>query len=405
MPCQWLRYGMQIVTAAQEKAIRPTVRTDAGLYVHIPFCRTKCIYCDFNCYAGQNQLIPPYVEALKRELELYGDEGWRARTLYLGGGTPSLLAPVQVAGIVGTTRAALGLETPEVTLEANPGSVDEAYFRGLLEAGVNRLSIGMQSFFDSDLKRLARHHTAREARDAFAAARAAGVASISLDLIYGLPDQTMAAWEHNVNKALDLAPEHISLYGLSIEEGTPLARQVARGKVRPAEDDLMADMYERAHELMGAAGLRRYEISSWALPGHESRHNIIYWKNEPYIGAGAGAHGFLSGVRYSNERLPARYIRRLQDGGVSLVESEPIDSGLERAETAILGLRLEEGLSASEFAGRYGVELHSLFGDVFVEMQRLGLIELKRDRVALTDRGRLLSNEVFERLLPEPTLA
>jgi len=376
----------------------------AGLYVHIPFCKTKCTYCDFNCYAGQNHLIPSYVEALCRELETYAEAGRQASTLYFGGGTPSLLAPEQVSRIVETARTALGLPSGsdvEVTLEANPGSVDEAYFRAILHAGVNRVSIGIQSFFEEDLRRLARRHTVQEAREAFEAARSAGVGSISLDLIYGLPDQTLAAWEHNLTEALRLGPDHVSLYALQIEEGTPLARQVARGVVRPLEDDLTADMYERAQEMLSAGGLERYEISSWGRPGLRSQHNLIYWRNEQYIGAGAGAHGSLSGVRYSNERLPARYIGRASRGEPTVVEQERIAPEMERAESAILGLRLEEGLRDADFRARYGVGLDELYGPAFDDAVGQGLLARRDGAVVLTDRGKLLSNEVFVRLLPD----
>jgi oxygen-independent coproporphyrinogen-3 oxidase len=374
----------------------------AGLYVHIPFCRTKCVYCDFNCYAGQNHLIAPYVDALARELELYGEAGWHAVTLYLGGGTPSLLEPPQVARVVGVAREMLRLpQDAEVTLEANPGTVGEEYFAALLGAGVGRLSLGVQSFLPADLKRLARHHTAEEAREAFAAARRAGFDDISLDLIYGLPEQGVAGWERNVREALELGPEHVSLYGLVVEEGTPLARLVARGKVAPPDDDLMADMYERAHDLLVAAGLRRYEVSNWATPGRESRHNLVYWRNHPYVGAGAGAHGYLSGARYSNELLPARYIGTLAEARVSIVESEPIGPELERAETLILGLRLDEGVSAGAFEARHGQDPRRLYGAVLAEMEGAGLLEWRGDRLVLTESGKLLSNEVFQRLLPE----
>lgn len=373
---------------------------EAGLYVHIPFCRTKCTYCDFNCYAGQNHLIAPYVEALQRELMLYGQQGWRAVTLYFGGGTPSLLTPEQVGSVIETARASLGLEDGEITLEANPGSVDEEYFRRLLEVRCDRVSIGMQSFLDSDLKQLARHHTVEDAVEAFTSARRAGVRSISVDLIYGLPDQSLCAWEYNVHRALELGPEHVSLYGLVVEEGTPLARQVARGKVSPPDDDLMADMYERAHQLMSAAGLVRYEVSNWARTGHEAQHNLVYWHNRHYIGAGAGAHGYLDGARYSNELLPARYIKRLETGQLSEVERETLPPELERAETVILGLRLDVGVGRAEFFERFGQDPVDLYGGIFEEMEGAGLLVWNGDRLKLTERGRLLSNEVFQRLLP-----
>ncbi len=388
---------MQLATVCPDS---PPTSQAAGLYVHIPFCRTKCTYCDFNCYAGQNHLIPQYVDALRRELELYGEQGWRALTLYLGGGTPSLLAPAQVGTIIRTAQESLHLDGGEVTLEANPGSVDEGYFRALLSEGCDRVSIGIQSFRDSDLKRLARHHSVQDAVDAFEAARRAGVRSISVDLIYGLPDQSLEDWEENVCRALDLGPEHVSLYGLVVEEGTPLARQVARGRVRPPDDDLMADMYEHAHQLLHGAGLVRYEVSNWALPGHESRHNLVYWHNRPYIGAGAGAHGYLSSTRYSNEPLPSRYIKRVEAGALSQVESEPVEPALERAETLILGLRLDAGINRTEFLERHGHDMVELYGTVFSDMVGAKLLCWQGERLYLTERGRLLSNEVFQRLLP-----
>lgn len=389
---------MELLTSPSPAGI---ARRDAGLYVHIPFCRTKCVYCDFNCYAGQDHLIPPYVAALRRELEMYGARGWRAETLYFGGGTPSLLAPEQVGSVVGTARTALDLRDAEVTLEANPGSVDEPYFARLIEAGVNRVSVGIQSFREADMKRLARHHTVAEAVDAYRAARAAGLRRISLDLIYGLPDQSLEDWRENVDRALDLGPDHVSLYALVVEEGTPLARLVARGKVAPPDDDLMADMYELAHERMGVVGLRRYEVSSWAAPDQESRHNLIYWANRPYVGAGAGAHGLLDGGRYSNELLPVRYIRRVASGALPEVEREEIGPELERAETVILGLRLEEGVGRAEYRDRYSEDVLERFGLVLREYSALDLVIIEAERVRLTDRGRLLSNEVFQRLLPD----
>ncbi len=380
----------------------PTGSPHVGLYVHIPFCQTKCSYCDFNCYAGHNLLIPAYVDALLRELELYGKNGWAAGTLYFGGGTPSLLTPAQVATIVGTCCSALRLPLDaEVTLEANPGTVDEQYFTDMLRAGVNRVSLGVQTFVDADLRRLGRRHTAQGARDAFNAARSAGVKSVSLDLIYGLPGQSLEGWERNLVDALELQPEHVSLYGLTIEEGTPLARQVARGIVEPSEDDLMAAMYETAHRRISSEGLHRYEVSNWALPGHESCHNLVYWKNRPYIGAGAGAHGYLNQVRYSNELLPARYIAAIADGSTSEVEREAIDPALERSETVILGLRLDEGVSAADYQDRYRRDLRLDYASVWSEMEDLGLVQWHGDTACLTERGRLLSNEVFERLLPE----
>lgn len=372
------------------------------MYLHIPFCKTKCSYCDFNCYAGKNRLIPEYVEVLCREIEAYGALGWHGRTIYLGGGTPSLLSDAQVARIIATVSSSLNTTTDiEVTLEANPGTVDEAHFCGIRNAGVNRLSIGIQSFSDTDLRPLGRGHTVQEAVGAYEAARRAGFDNISIDLIYGLPAQTLGAWRYNVEHALNLAPEHVSLYALTIEEGTPLARQVDKGRVQPTSDDTMADMYELAHELMSEAGYRRYEISNWALPGRESQHNLVYWHNEPYIGAGAGAHGYLGAYRYCNELLPERYVERVAREGLSLAESELIPTRLEMAETLIMGLRLDEGVRLSNFEQRYNVSVEYICADGLKFARDNGLLKADGGRLCLTDRGKLLSNEVFQALLPD----
>lgn len=388
----------------QAQDLRLSSLPPAGLYVHIPFCRTKCVYCDFNCYAGQSRLIPQYVDALLTELRAYARLGLKAKTLYLGGGTPSLLTVDQVGRIRRCGEDELGLSSGEVTLEANPGTVTEEYFRGLRSVGVNRLSIGVQSFRDEDLRRLARHHSAADAEAAYAAARRAGFENISLDLIYGLPWQTVADWERNLLRALELHPEHVSLYALTVEEGTPLARLVERGRVPAPDDDLMADMYLLAHQMLESGGLGRYEISNWAIAGRESRHNLVYWQDEPFVGVGAGAHGYLARHRYSNELVPAGYIEVVGTGELSIAQSEPVHPALERAEAVMLGLRLDAGLSCRAYEARFGEPLGERFGPQLREAEGYGLLTWELDTLRLTDRGRLLSNELFQNLLPGDAL-
>lgn len=385
-----------------------------SLYVHIPFCTAKCGYCDFNSYAGQDHLIPAYDQALERELRLWARSlGSRpVPTVYFGGGTPSLTPLEELARVAGVIRECFSLE-PDVewSLEANPGTVNEAYLRGLRELGVNRLSFGVQSFDDIELKALERIHTADDVRREVAAARAAGFDNLNLDLIFGLPGQTLDAWRRNLEEALRLEPEHLSAYALTVEEGTALARNVARGRTPPPDPDLQADMYELTQEVLASAGYQHYELSNWAKPGRQCRHNLVYWRNGEYLGVGAGAHSYLDGVRFANERLPSRYLAAVnetwessQDGGpttmrqVASVEREPVE--VQMAETAILGLRLIEGVDLGAFERRFGRRFEDVYAAELPELFGYGLLERAEGHIRLTARGRLLGNEVFQRLLP-----
>src|SRR5262249_10613767 len=269
-------------------------------------------------YAGMLGLRESYLDALQQEIRLAGervrphvDRPRRCRTLFFGGGTPSLLRAEQVADLISTARTAFAVdETAEITLEANPGTLEYGHLDELRAAGVSRLSMGAQSF-DSDLLRwMGRIHTPEEIESAFAAARNAGFDSVNLDFIFGLPGQTLSLWEQTLDRALRLGPEHLSLYSLIVEEGTPLFTWVKQGKVSPADDDLAADMYELACAKLAMAGYRQYEISNWALPGHECRHNLTYWHNLPYLGLGAGAHSWYAGHRFADVRPIREYIRR-----------------------------------------------------------------------------------------------
>lgn len=375
----------------------------AGLYVHVPFCRHICPYCDFNTYAGQEDRIPAYVGAVVRELELRAGETTDAPTLYFGGGTPSLLTPAQVGRIIDAAVRCHGLRPDaEVSLEANPETLDEPTLEGLRAAGVNRLSIGIQSQQRAGLRVLGRGHTAATATDALVLARRAGFDNVSLDFIYGWPGQTADDWERDLATMLEWQPEHLSLYALIVEPGTPMQMAVQRGILRPLDDDTVADRYDRAVEVLGAAGWEHYEISNWACePRFRSRHNQLYWQNGPYLGIGAGAFGTARGVRSSNHLLPERYITELDAGRLPVATCEVIDAETSMVETMILGLRLLiDGVSGADFNRRHGVTMASRFPEVLARFNGLGLIEWVGERVRLTSRGALVANEVCAAFLP-----
>jgi oxygen-independent coproporphyrinogen III oxidase len=411
-----------------------------SLYLHIPFCHAKCHYCDFNSYAGMLGLREAYVEALRREIILAGerarlDDGTprRCRTIFFGGGTPSLLGADQVRMLLDTTAEAFRLDADaEITLEANPGTLEYGHLGELRAVGVNRLSMGAQSFDAGLLKWMGRIHTPEEIEIAFAAAREAGFTSVNLDFIFGLPDQSMAQWEATLDRAIGLRPEHLSLYSLIVEEGTPLFTWVNQGKVIPADDDLAADMYELAIAKLGQAGYGQYEISNWSLPGHECQHNLTYWHNLPYIGLGAGAHSFFDGHRFAESRPIREYNTRVSTTtntplpakstlpvltmppmqtplGVSgrllpaaaIVMDETISGELERGETAMVGMRLNAGVDLGTYEQRFGCSLLEEFGERLQDAFAAGLLEVGDGALRLTARGRLLGNEVFEQFLPD----
>jgi oxygen-independent coproporphyrinogen-3 oxidase len=390
-----------------------------SLYVHIPFCTAKCGYCDFNSYARQEHLIPAYGETLLREAQLWRSAaaGRPVATVFFGGGTPSLMPLEEMRRLMEGLRASFDVATDaEVSLEANPGSIDEPYLRGLLDLGFNRLSLGVQSFHDDELRALDRLHSAEDARRAVRAARAAGFSNVNLDLIFGLPEQPMERWGRSVEEALAFAPEHLSLYALTVEEGTPLARNVARGRTPAPDPDAQADQYEWTQERLKRAGYEHYEISNWARPGCRCRHNLTYWECREYLGLGAGAHSYLNGVRFAAAKLPAQYQALVEEswceageGGATpmrqVVSGETITPELAMADALILGLRLVEGVSVEGYRGRFGVDALEAFGDALAEPFAWGLLETRDGRLRLTQRGRLLSNEVFVLLLPDGATA
>ncbi|HEY7034926.1 MAG TPA: radical SAM family heme chaperone HemW [Thermomicrobiales bacterium] len=418
-----------------------------GLYLHVPFCSHVCPYCDFNTYAGQEALIPRYVAAMERDIAAQGAllGGRAAGTVFFGGGTPSLLPAEAIAGLVRTCRDAFAVATDaEVTLEANPNSVAEAYFAGLLAAGVNRLSIGVQTLHRRGLRVLGRQHEAEDARRALQAARAAGFGNISLDLIFGWPGQTLDDWRHDLETVLgwDQAPEHLSLYSLIVEPGTPMADAVARGILAVPDEDATADLYEAAIDLLERAGWVHYEVANFSrgtggqgdrgtessvvsrqssdccsesephvpvplspcppvpLPAFASRHNAVYWRNGEYAGFGAGAHARIGERRTMGHLLPRRYVEAIEAGESVWSNEEVLAAETQMGETMMLGLRLlQEGVGEGEFAARHGIGLDKVYGEVIGEMVGLGLMERTGWSVRLTRRGLMVANEVCARFV------
>jgi len=370
-------------------------------------------------------LYDRYARAVAKEIAAgssFGDDSYRTATIYFGGGTPSLLPVEQLALILAAIRARFDVPPDaEITLEANPRPADDGYFAQLRELGVNRLSLGMQSAHERDLHLFRRGHTFAEVARTLGLARSAGFDNLNLDLIYGIPNQSLADWRATLEAALSLGPEHISAYGLQVEDGTTLKKWIGQGKVPLPDDDLAADMFELAEATLEAAGFVHYEISNWAKPIAEcgmqiaevknphsdirhpkwSRHNLVYWRNDPYLGFGCGAHSWYGGRRYSNVRHPRAYIQAIEAGPGSEIESEVIRSELEMGETMMVGLRLlEEGVTFERFQSRFEIDLRKVYRKELERLSRLGLIEVDAERVRLSQPGRLVGNRVFREFLP-----
>jgi oxygen-independent coproporphyrinogen-3 oxidase len=426
---------------------------DTSLYFHIPFCTHRCAYCDFNTYAGQEEMIPAYVEALCREVEFVGNQrkGQKDRgqgkvhTIFFGGGTPSLLMPNQFESIFKSVRDNFNLtDDVEITMEANPGTVSYENLLALREAGINRISYGVQSTNTEELRMLERVHDFFDVIEAVTSARKAGFDNLNLDLIYGLPEQTLQTWQTTVKRILNLHPEHISAYALTLEHGTPFGHWSAKGLLPLPDPDLAAEMYEWLSETLEANGYVQYEISNWAQINDEGRmindefttadssfiidhshlhlravqvsfqcrHNLQYWRGDPYLAFGAGAHGYANGYRYSNVLRIKTYVERLSniESRMSNIQFplSPVTVNHHKqslqddmSEFMMTGLRLtQEGVSEEEFQTRFGQSMRDLYGKEIDELLKLGLIErVKGEGVRITRRGRLLGNQVFMRFV------
>lgn len=373
------------------------------IYVHVPFCINKCRYCAFVSVPPEKNELTEYPALLTRELRLRSFAAGGVDSIYFGGGTPSLLQPPQLARLLEEIAGRTGLRADaEITLEANPGSVDHSSLKAFRGAGINRISMGIQSFDDRFLECLGRIHTAEQSRQAFRDARKAGFKNISIDLIHSLPNQSIDQWRSELQHAIKLRPEHISIYGLTVEEGTPFARIYPADSPELADDDLSADMFELADELLTGAGFEHYEIANYARPGYRSQHNSGYWKRDGYLGLGVAAHSFMRegfGIRFSNPDNLNEYRREVMSGELSRVEEHRLTQHEAMAEYMFLGLRLAEGVSLHAFELEFGRSLESVYGSIAADLVRLGLLFQNEGVLTLTKRGMLLSNQVFARFL------
>lgn len=400
------------------------------LYIHIPFCHRRCSYCDFNTYANLDHRIGDYVAALCADMQraALAPDDWRRLpphetiaehqrvlmrsalrpTIFLGGGTPTMLTLDQLSHVMDAAATHVALQHAEITIEANPGTViDEDYLRGLRAIGINRISFGVQTLHDPSLRVLGRIHTAQEAIRSYEQARRAGFDRINLDFIFGLPGQTLDAWRATLDRAIELEPDHFSLYSLILEEGTPLHRQVIGGMVAIPDDDAAAAMYELACEKLETAGYAQYEISNWArrtpgdalLPDQAAHHNVAYWLNADYLAFGAGAHGHVYPRRWHDRLGVHEYIATAREGRPPIAEVTELTPADLAAETMMMGLRLNAGVSFAHFADRCGKELLEMFGPEVGELVKDGLLDQDAFGIRLTSRGRLIGNQVFMRFI------
>lgn len=383
-----------------------------AVYVHIPFCFLKCHYCDFNAYGGRMRMEPLYFDALLADIDSWRDV-LATRTVVsvaFGGGTPGDVPPASLAAVVDAIRDMAGHwdAEAEISLEANPGTMNDAPLPVLVRAGFNRISFGVQSFDPHELQFLDRVHSPEAAVAAVIAARCAGFEHLNVDLIYGLPGQTINTWLRSLEQAARLPVDHLSCYALTVEPGTRLARWVASGRVRMPDADDVADMYELAADILPSFGFEQYELSNWARSGGRSRHNLCYWTDVEYLGIGAGAHGYVDGVRYENVAHPKAYTaallshrsERAPGFRPAVATTEVPDRKTSLLDWIALRLRLVQGFHVGEFAAKFGRSFAEVFGVAACELQEVGLLEFRPDGVVrLTPRGRLLHTEVVGRLI------
>ena len=394
-----------------------------ALYVHIPFCETKCPYCDFNTYAAIEPLMPEYVTALASEIEAWGSllDHPQVGTIFFGGGTPSYLPAEDIETLLSRVRDAFKVAgDAEITLESNPGDLDAEKLAAYRDQGINRLSIGVQSFDDELLAMLGRRHDAATAISAFEAARSAGFENVSIDLMFGLPHQTREQWRDTLSQCLSLALEHTSLYALTVEPNTPMEHSVKSGELPEPDPDLAADMYLDACDRLERAGYSHYEISNWARAGLESRHNLAYWRSSPYLGVGPGAHSYVSGHRFENLKSPRSYIDRMAASFLPLAVDDarghPVETmrhagpvadveeatiSIEISDAFMMGLRLSGGISAPAFEKRFGMTLRDARAEQIDELVIAGMLESDEVGIRIPHDRWLMGNEVFVRFIDD----
>lgn len=383
------------------------MKEPAGIYVHIPFCHSKCEYCDFhsivvNDRAEFSAVVGSYLCALQQEARYYLPwvERYEFTTLFLGGGTPSIVPAEQLAALVVFLKEMFGLPADaEITCEANPKTVSAASLACLKDAGVNRISLGAQAFQDNLLRALGRTHSVADIYESVEAFHAAGITNFNLDLMFGLPGQTLSDWQETLKKAVALQPSHLSCYSLLLEEGTPFYELSQRGKLALPGEDLEADMFQLTQDYLQGAGYHYYEVSNFALPGLECAHNMHYWKNRPYLGLGSGASGRLGERRYTNGADVFRYIAAWENYEPLLAETEVISESQAMDETLICGLRLIDGVHEAEFQARFGCRMRDVYSEEIKRLEERGLVEYAAGRLRVTRRGLFLGNVVYGEFL------
>ncbi len=377
-----------------------------GLYIHVPFCKRKCNYCDFYSQAAaEKTAIVSYIKGIAMEGKLLGQKVPTAFlapvTMYFGGGTPSILTVNQLSSLFNAIKTSFDLsKAEELTLEINPDTVTKEKLSAYLRLGINRLSVGVQSFNDQDLATMGRSYPVSQVRKLFRWIRELDLPNFSLDMIYGLPGQTLADWEKNLEKAMEVSPHHISLYGLKIEEGTLWGKMLSKGEISLPDDESQADMYLLAVKLLNRAGYEQYEISNFAKPGYYSRHNLLYWQNSQYFGIGPGASSHYNNKRWSNVADIDKYYQLLNKGHWPTGEKEQLDRSTIEAETIFLGLRLTEGINVYKINEKLEINFLNKYQNQLNKLVQQGLLQIKNDYVKLTTHGMLLSNQVFSEFLP-----
>ncbi|HUU84667.1 MAG TPA: radical SAM family heme chaperone HemW [Phycisphaerae bacterium] len=374
-----------------------------GLYLHVPFCSHKCGYCDFYSVPESAHDTGPLVDRLLDELRTrLNSTHDPITTMFIGGGTPTVLSPDLLARLL-EPLTPIAAQPPciEFTIEANPGTLDDAKVRILARSGVDRISLGAQSFQPGELATLERGHRPDDVAPAVEAARRAGIRRINLDLIFGIPGQTLTTWTDSIDRAIALGVDHLALYGLTYEPGTPLTRRLEAGRIQRCPEQLEREMYLTAVRRAAARGFEQYEISNFARPDHRCRHNLLYWNNEPYIGVGPSAVGCIDGVRYRNVPDIERYVRMIDKSGSAVIETERVTGHRLAAEMVMLRLRLVEGIDAAEFEARAGWNPHTAFAGAIQRCRNLGLLRVTPTHIALTDEGRLLADSIITEFMAE----
>jgi oxygen-independent coproporphyrinogen-3 oxidase len=387
------------------------VENRAGIYIHIPFCERKCTYCNFNTTDFFEDLAARYIEAVSKEIKYQGEalckngEKIAVDTIFFGGGTPSIVESAQLEKLIEACHSSFQIaEDSEITIEINPSTFTRRKLEDWRAAGINRASVGVQSFKDSELVTLSRTHDASLARLTFESLRESGFQNISLDLIAGLPEQTLDDWQFNLHEALKLRPEHLSLYLLEVKEGTQLYSQIKRGQRPRPDDDLAGEMYKMICNAISAAGYEQYEISNFALISKtndsdvspfRSKHNMKYWVGAPFYGMGCGAHSYDGQARWVNILKTESYIDSVASSGYAIGEFRELSDEDRAAEALFMGLRLREGIDLNEFRAVYGLDVMARYGSDLARIFDAGLVEIINDRLRLTEQGMLLSNEVF----------